>query len=163
MSLDLACSYRVAAVIISHDNLAQALLKVVQAISQAQNSHNLGGYGNIKAILTGHAMRLATQANYDITQLAVVHIYNALPHNAARVNIQSIALLDMVVQHSTQQHMSTGNSVEVTRKVQVDVLHGHNLGITAASCATLNAHAGAQGGLAQSHDNLFADFVQALS
>ena len=59
VSLDLAGGNRVTAVIIGYDNLAQTLLQIVQAISQAQNSHNLGGYRNIKAILTGHAMSLA--------------------------------------------------------------------------------------------------------
>ena len=52
--------------------------------------------------------------------------------------------------------------MEVTGKVQVDVLHRHNLGIAAACSAALNAHAGAEGRLAQSYDNLFAELSQAL-
>ena len=134
----------------------------MQAVGQAQNSHNLGGNSNIEAILTRHTMSLTAQANHDIAQLAVIHINYALPHDAARVDIQSIALLDMIIQHRAKQHVRAGNSVEVTSEVQVDVLHGHYLGVTATSGAALNTHAGAQGGLAQSNDNLFADFVQAL-
>ena len=59
--------------------------------------------------------------------------------------------------------MSASNSMEVAGEMQVDILHRYYLGVTAAGSATLNAHAGTQGGLAQSHDNLLPDFVQALS
>ena len=162
LSLNLACGNRVAVVIVSNDNFCQTLLEVMQAACQAKNSHNLGSNGNVKAVLTRYAVSLAAQAYYDVAQLAVVHIYNTLPRNTARVNVQSVALLDMVVQHCCQQHMCGGDSMEVTGKVQVDVLHRHNLRIAAACSAALNAHAWAEGRLAQSYDNLFAELSQAL-
>ena len=162
LSLNLACSNRIAVVIVSNDNFCQTLLEVVQAACQAQNSHNLGSNGDVKAVLTRYAMSLAAQAYYDVAQLAVIHIYNTLPGNTARVNVQSVTLLDMVVEHCCQQHMCRGDSMEVTGKVQVDILHRHNLGIAAACSAALNAHAWAEGRLAQSYDNLFAELSQAL-
>ena len=46
--------------------------------------------------------------------------------------------------------------------MQVDVLHRHNLRIAAAGSAALNAHAGAEGGLTQSHNNTLAKLMHAL-
>ena len=68
----------------------------------------------------------------------------------------------MVVEHCCQQHMCGGDSMEVTGKVQVDVLHRHNLRIAAACSTALDSHAGAEGRLTQSYDNLFAELSQAL-
>ena len=49
------------------------------------------------------------------------------------------ARLDVVVHQRGQQVVGQRNGVEVTGEVQVDVLHGHHLGITAPCRATLHA------------------------
>ena len=48
------------------------------------------------------------------------------------INPQGVALLNMVVQHGGQQIVGRANGVKVPGKMQVDVLHGHHLGIAAA-------------------------------
>ena len=134
----------------------------MQTAGQAQNSHDLRSNGNIKTVLTRYAMRFAAQSDNNITQLAVIHINNTFPNDPTRVDIQSIALLHMVIDHCRKQHVCRCDRMEITCKMQVDIFHRHHLRITAAGCAALNAHAGSQRRLAQSHDNAFINFGQAL-
>ena len=55
------------------------------------------------------------------------------------VDAQGVALLDVVVQHGGQQVVGRADGVEVAGEVEVDVLHGHYLGIAAAGGAALDA------------------------
>ena len=80
-------------------------------------------------------MSFAYQSDNNITQLAVIHINNTFPNDPARVDIQSIALLHMVIDHCRKQHVCRCNRMEITCKMQVDIFHRHNLGISAA-CRT---------------------------
>ena len=87
-------------------------------------------------------MRFAAQTDNDITQLAVIHIDNAFPDDPARIDIQYVALLHMIIHHGGEQHMRGSNGMEITCKMQVDILHRHYLRITAAGSAAFDAHAG---------------------
>ena len=83
-------------------------------------------------------MRFSAQSDNNITQLAVIHINNTFPNDPARVDIQSIALLHMVIDHCRKQHVCRCDRMEITCKMQVDIFHRHNLRITAAGCAALD-------------------------
>ena len=52
--------------------------------------------------------------------------------------------------------------MQVTGKVQVDILHGHHLCVTAAGSAALYAEHGAKAGLAQAEHGLFAQCVHGI-
>ena len=52
--------------------------------------------------------------------------------------------------------------MEVTGKVQVDVLHGDDLGIAAASSAALDTKHRAQGGLTQGNQDVLAQLPHAI-
>lgn len=95
-------------------------------------------------------------------QLAVVHVDDAFPDDAARVDVQGIPLLDGVVGHGREQHMGRRDGVEIAGKVQVDVFHGDDLGVAAACSAAFDAEAGSQGRFAQGDDGLLTDFGEAL-
>ena len=58
--------------------------------------------------------------------------------------------------------MGGGNGVEIAGKMQVDVFHGHHLGIAAAGRAAFDTETGTQRWLAQGNDNFFPDFLQPL-
>ena len=63
----------------------------------------------------------------------------------------------MVVDHGRQQVVGSADGVEITGKMQVDVLHGDYLGIAAAGSAALYAKDGSEGGLSESHHHMFPD------
>ena len=63
----------------------------------------------------------------------------------------------MVVDHGCQQVVGSADGVEITGKMQVDVLHGDYLGIAAAGSAALYAKDRSEGGLSESHHHMFPD------
>ncbi len=62
-----------------------------------------------------------------------------------------------------KQVVGARDGVEVAGEMQVDVFHRHDLRVSAARCAALDAEAGPERGLAQRHDRLLADAVEAVS
>ena len=69
----------------------------------------------------------------------------------------------MVVHHGGEQVIGGGDGVEVPGEVEVDILHGHYLGVAAAGGTALDAEYGAQGGLPQGDDGLFAQPAQCVA
>ena len=74
-----------------------------------------------------------------MAKLAVVHVNAALPYHAARINPKLIALLDMVIKHRGAKVIRSTYRMKITREVQIDVLHGNNLRISAACGSAFNA------------------------
>jgi len=107
-------------------------------------------------------MSLAAQTDHDIAQGPVVHVHGPPPDDPPRIDCQSVPLLEMIVERRRQQGMRRGNRVEIAGKVQVDVLHRHDLGIAAARRAALDSHAGAERRLAQHDDRFLAQFDEGL-
>ncbi len=74
-----------------------------------------------------------------MAQLAIVHVNHALPRDATHVEPERVALVNVVVDHGGKQIVRCTNGVEVAGEVQIDVLHGNHLGVSAASGTALNA------------------------
>ena len=141
---------------IGHHHAAKAHFQIGDIGGQAQHSHDLAGHGDVEAVLPGHALHPAAQAVHDVPQLPVVHVHAALPGDLLHVDAQLVPLLDVVVQHGGAQVVGGADGVEVAGEVEVDVLHGHHLGIAAAGGAALHAEHGAQGRLPQGHQRVLA-------
>ena len=162
LSLEVAGTNGLAGKAVADDDLAQTLLKVVNARGQAQDCHDLGGDGDVEAVLARHALGLAANAVDDMAQLTIVHVDDALPGDALDVDAELVTLLNVVVEHSGQQVVGGTDGMEVTGKVQVNVLHGDDLGPTAAGGTALHAKHGTERRLAQGHGALNAATTQAV-
>ena len=162
LGLKVACADGLAGIAVADNNLAQALLKIVDARGQAQDCHDLGGNSDVEAILARHSLGLAANAVDNMAQLTVVHVDNALPGDALNIDTELVALLNMVVEHGSQQVVGGTDSMEVAGKVQVDVLHGDDLGPTATGGTALHAKHGAERRLAQGHGALDAATTQTV-
>ena len=162
LGLKVAGADGLAGIAIADNDLAQALLKIADARGQAQDRHDLGGNGDIEAVLARHALGLAANAVDDMAQLTVVHIDNALPGDALNIDTELVALLNMVVEHGGQQVVGGTNSMEVTSKVQVDVLHGDDLRPATAGGTALDAEDGTERRLTKGHSALDATTAQAI-
>ena len=68
----------------------------------------------------------------------------------------------MIVDHCCQQVVGRADRVEVACKVKVDVLHGDDLGVSAARCAALDAEDRSKRGLAKGYHDFFAQFLKAV-
>ena len=113
-------------------------------------------------ILARHTVHLAAQTDGDVAESTVVHVHYAGEHNTARINVQQIALLHVVVQHGAQQVVCRCDGVHIAGKVQVDVLHRHDLGIAAAGSTALDAEHGAERRLTQAEHRFFAQRVHSV-
>ena len=142
---------------VGHHQTGKACLQVVDIRSQTQNSHHFGGHGDIIAILSGDAVDLAPQTVHHIAQLPVVHIHAPPPGDLPGVDVQGVALIDMVVQHGSQQVVGCADGVEIAGKVEVDILHGNHLCVAAAGCTALDAKDGAEGRLPKGYQHILAD------
>ena len=147
---------------IAHNDAAQALLEVCDRGGEAEACHDLGGHGDVEAVLARHAVGDAAQAADNAAQLAVVHVDDALPGDAARVDAKVVTLLDVVVEHRGEKVVGRADGVEVAREVQVNVLHGHHLGVATAGGAALDAKHGTQRRLAQGQDAPLAKTLQSV-
>ena len=61
-------------------------------------------------------------------------------------------------QHRSQQVVGRADGVEVASEMKVDVLHGDDLGVAAASRTALDAKYRAQGGLTETEHGIFVQF-----
>ena len=73
-----------------------------------------------------------------------------------QIQIQPVALVKMVTDQRRQQVVGGADSMEITGEVQVDVLHGHYLGVAAAYRPALDAETWPQRRFAQADHRLLA-------
>ncbi len=145
---------------VAHDDTGQALLQILQIGGQAQHRHDLGGHGDIEAVLPGHTLHPSPQAVHNAAQLAVVHIHAPPPGDLLHVDAQGVPLLDVVVQQGRQQVIRRADGVEVPGKVKVDILHGHHLGMAAPRRAPLHPEHRTQGRLPQAQKHVLVQPFQ---
>ena len=144
-----------------HD-VAEPALEVGQRVGQADDRHHLGRHDDVEAVLAGHAVGHAAQAHDDLAQRPVVEVDHALPGDGARVDVQGVALVQVVVDHRGEQVVGRGDRGEVSGEGEVDVDHRHDLAVPATGRAALDAEHRAHRRLAQGHDALLADATQGV-
>ncbi len=99
----------------------------------------------------------------DLAQRAVVHVHDAAPDDAAGVDAELVAPVDVVVDQRREQIVRRGDGVEVAGEVEVHVLHRHDLRIAAAGRAALDAEVRPERGFANADHRLLADAVQPVA
>ena len=142
---------------VADDDLSETLLQILDRGGETEHRHDLGRNGDVVAVLTRYAVDAAAEAVGHVAQLTVVHIDTALPRNAARVDVQRVALIDVVVEHCGKQIVRRADRVEVTRKMQVDVLHRNDLCVTAACGTALDAEYRPERRLTERNDDVLSD------
>ena len=141
------------------DDVVDAAAQVLHVLGQAEAGHNLGGGGDVEALLAGHA--LLVQAHDDVAQGAVVHVHHALPGHLVLVQARG-AEVQGVVDDGGEQVVSRRDGREIAVEAQIDHLTGGDAGGAAARRAALAPEHRAHGGLAQGQCGLLADGLQTL-
>ena len=162
VGLDVAAEYRRTVAPVGDNDITKTLLQVFDVGGEAEDCHDLGCDGDVEAGLTREAVGYAAKAGDDVTKRAVIHIDDAAPDNAALVDAELVAPVDVVVDHRRQQIVGRSDRMEVASEMKVHFFHRHDLGIAAAGGATLHAEAGTKRGLADTDCRLLADGVQAV-
>src|SRR3990170_896455 len=87
----------------------------------------------------------------------------AAPGDAADIDVERIAPIDMVVDHRREQIVGGADGMEIAGEMEVDVLHGHDLRVAAAGGAPLDAETGPKARLAHADERLLAEMVQRVA
>ena len=161
--VEITGEHRCAGICVGNQDIAQALLEVLQISRQAEDSHDLAGNGDLEVILAGNSVHLAAHADNDIAQRSVIHVQDALEQYPADVYPEGVTLLDMVIHEGCEQIVSSSDGVHVAGEVQVDVLHRDHLGVSAAGCAALDSEHRTEGRLTQCQDSLPAGLVHSFA
>ena len=148
---------------VADDNVAEPALEVLQVHGEAQDGHHLASHRDVEAVLAREAVGGAAQRVDDGAQRAVVHVHDAAPGDAARVEPERVAPVDVIVEQGREEVVGGRYGVEIAREVQVDVLHRYDLRVAAAGRAALDAEAGTQRGLTQATHGPLADAVEAVA
>ena len=83
-----------------------------------------------------------------IAQRAIVHVDRARPRDAARIDAERVALVQVIVEHRREQRVRARDRVEVAGEMEIDVLHRNDLRVAAARRAALHAEHRAEARLA---------------
>ena len=89
--------HRASAARIADEDAPEAPLHVGEILRQTEDCHHLRGDGDVKAGLPRHAVDAPAEPRDDMAQGAVVDVEDALPHDAVHVEIECVALKDVVV------------------------------------------------------------------
>src|SRR5204862_446473 len=103
------------------------------------DGHDLRARDDHEPLLAGGAGVQPSEPHDDVAQGAIVHVDRAGPSDAAGVETERVAVMQMRIQHRRQQVVGARDRVEVAREVQVDVFHRDDLGVPAAGGSTLHA------------------------
>ena len=147
---------------IADENTSQPLPQVLQVFGQAQNSHHFAGHADLEPIQTGGAIGLAAQADFNFSQRAVIHIHAAAEHNALGIQLQGIALMNVVIDEGRKEVIGRRNGMNIPGKVQINLLHGEHLCIAPAGSAALQAEYRAKRGFPQCDNGPFPQAAHGL-
>ena len=92
-------------------------------------------------IFTHKAVCFCAESDNDVAQRAVIHVHTSFPYDLSGINVKCVSLLDVVVEQSSEQVVRGCDGMEITGKMQIQILHRNDLGITAAGSAALDAEA----------------------
>ena len=121
--------------VVTDNDTADTCLKIREIVRKAKDSHDLGSNRDVVAVLTGHAVRASAKTVNHVTELSVVHVDTSSPCDASCIDIEGIALIDVVVKHSSKEIVGCADRMHISREMKVDILHGNYLCVSAA-CST---------------------------
>ena len=141
---------------------AQPRAKVPKVRSQAQQGHHLRRRCYHEPGFAGHAMSRSAQPDDDLSERAVVDVQRSGPRDRARFDVEGVVVVDGSVQRGREQVVRRRHGVEIAVEMEVDVLHGQDLGVAAAGAAALDAEHRAHGGFAHAQEPALPDLREAL-
>ena len=141
---------------------AEPRAQILEVARHREDRHDLGRGGDVEARLARDPVHLPAEPGHDLAQRAVVHVETAPPRDGERVDAERVPLEDVRVEHRGEEVVRGGDRVEVAGEVEVEILHRHDLRVTAAGRAALHAEDGAERRLAQAEERLLVDRREAL-
>ncbi len=161
--LEVASGDRRSVARVADDHPAEPRFEIVEVGGEAEGRHHFRGHGDVETVLARISVFRAAEADDDLAQGAIVHVERALPRDAARVEAERVAPVDVIVDHRREQVVGGSDRVKIAGEMQVDRVHRDDLRIAAAGGAAFQPEAGAERRLAQADDRLPAKAVEAVA
>ncbi len=161
--LEVRCAHRLLVARVADDDVAEAVLQVLQRSRETENRHHFRSDDDVEAVLARVAVARPAERTDDLAQRAVVHVHDALPRDAAHVDAELVAVVDVIVERRGEQVVRERDRVEVAGEMQVDVFHRHDLRVAAARRAALHAEHRPQRRLAQADHRFLADVIERVA
>ena len=105
----------------SQQYIFNTMLQIFLTGCQTKDCHQFWGRGDVKTCFRHDT--ITSQTSYNITKSTIVNIQHTFPINLTQRKPFLTMLVDIIVQYGTNRVMCGGDSMEVTRKMQVDLLH----------------------------------------
>ena len=125
----------------TEDDVLDAAAQVILVLRQAEDGHDFRSGRDVEARLLCHAVGARPQAGDNAAQGAVVHVEHTPPNDFLQSEATGPMLVKIIVEQGRYHVVGRGDGVKVARKVQVDLLHGQHLCISAACRPALHAEA----------------------
>ena len=119
---------------------------------------------------------LATIGNNDVSQAAIVDVDDTFPCDRCRIDVEppememskpgvveSFFVVDPTIDSGGEQIMGGAHGVNVAGKVEIELVHGYDLGIATTSATSLHAEGGSLRWLTDRRYRAFADVGEGLS
>ena len=141
----------------------ETCFQILERSGQTEDGHHFGRHGNVEPILAHKTVGGPAEPDHDFAQRAIVHVQHALVADESRIDIQRIAVMNVIVEHRGEQIVRRAYCVKVTGEMEVDVLHRHHLRIATPGRAAFAPKTGPERGFAQAHDGRFAKTVHGVA
>ena len=145
---------------VAQEDIPDATLEVVEVRGEAEDGHDFRSGSDVEARLSRDAIDGTAQAGDDVAQAAVVYVQDALPLDFLQTETSMAILIKMVVEQRGNHVVSRRNGMKISREMQIDILHGQDLCVSASRCTTLHAETRAERWFAKDRNRLLSDFVQ---
>src|SRR5918999_707960 len=159
---EVLCCYGVSVGVATDHEPPEAAAHVVKRGGEREDRHRLRGSRDVEAGLARDAVGVGAKAHDYVPQGSIVYVHHPSPGDALQLEVEGIALVEVVVDHGGELVMGLGDRVDVTGEVQIERLHRHDLAVAAAGGAALDAEHGTHRSLAHSHRRRLADMLEGL-
>ena len=149
-------------VAVAQQDRIDAVAQIFQAGTQTQNRHDFRGGGDIKSGFCRDAIGRSAHARIDHAQTAVVHIHYTAPQDSLQTVGCALVVVMVVVEQCCNGIVRRSDGMEITSKVQVDILHGQYLRVSSTGRAPFHAETRSERWLTQRHNGFLADVVKSL-
>ena len=127
---------------------------------KTEDRHKLGCGCDIKTRLGCETVCTWSETCDYTSERTVVYVKHPLPEHFLERKSFSLVVVDIVVQKSGNHIVCRSHGMHVTGEMEVDLLHRHHLGVSAACSSTLHSEAWAEGWLAEGNNRILADLVK---
>ena len=147
---------------VCHDDARQSFLEIMKIICKAEHCHDLRSHCDLKSIFSGNSVGTLPKSVHQVSELSVIHVHGPLPGHPFYIYAKAVSLIDMIIQHGSQQIVGSPYGMKISGKMKVDILHGHHLSIAASCRSALDPEYRAEAGLPESQGTFLSDISEAV-